>query len=140
MVAYSFKAQFAAPILAGTKQQTIRANRKRHARPGETLQLYTGMRTKHCRLIGRAVCQETQNVRLSFINGYVMLGSVGSGSALCRELLRTRADCDAFARRDGFEDWKSLAEFWEANHPGTRFFDGVLIFWGDTLTTESEPT
>ncbi|MEJ0016825.1 MAG: ASCH domain-containing protein [Acetobacteraceae bacterium] len=47
MVAYSFKRDFAAPILAGIKRQTIRADRRRHARPGEVLQLYTGMRTKH---------------------------------------------------------------------------------------------
>ena len=29
MVAYSFKSRFAAPILAGTKAQTIRTDRKR---------------------------------------------------------------------------------------------------------------
>jgi len=34
MVAYSFKARFAAPILAGTKWQTIRADRRRHAPTG----------------------------------------------------------------------------------------------------------
>lgn len=135
MVAYSFKAQFATPILAGTKQQTIRAHRKRHARVGETLQLYTGMRTKHCRLIGRATCESIQDVRLSFINGYI----ITDGDGPARVLLRTLADCDAFARRDGFQDWKSLAEFWEANHPGTRFFNGVLIFWGGTLTTSPAP-
>jgi hypothetical protein len=32
MVAYSFKARFAAPILAGTKRQTIRADRRRQRR------------------------------------------------------------------------------------------------------------
>jgi hypothetical protein len=46
VVAYSFRQQFRPPILAGTKRQTIRADRKRHARPGEQLQLYTGMRTR----------------------------------------------------------------------------------------------
>ena len=48
MVAYSFKRRFREPILAGSKQQTIRADRKRHARRGEALQLYTGMRTTQC--------------------------------------------------------------------------------------------
>ncbi|MFK5597639.1 hypothetical protein ACFZ8E_11600 [Methylobacterium sp. HMF5984] len=55
MVAYSFKARFAAPILAGTKAQTIpaeRTGRSRHARPGEQLQLFSGMRTKHCLRLG----------------------------------------------------------------------------------------
>jgi len=35
MVAYSFRARFREPILVGAKRQTIRADRKRHARPGE---------------------------------------------------------------------------------------------------------
>lgn len=39
MVAYSFRKRFGPPILAGTKAQTIRADRKRHARPGEEVQL-----------------------------------------------------------------------------------------------------
>jgi len=63
MVAYSFKAQFREPILAGTKRQTIRADRKRHARLGEALQLYTGMRTRQCKLIGRATCNALGFVR-----------------------------------------------------------------------------
>ena len=35
VVSYSFKRQFIDPIKRGTKRQTIRADRKRHARPGE---------------------------------------------------------------------------------------------------------
>ena len=56
MVAYSFKARFAEPILAGTKLHTVRAPRKRDARPGEELQLYRGMRTRQCALIARKTC------------------------------------------------------------------------------------
>jgi hypothetical protein len=48
MVAYSFNPIFVGPILAGTKRQTIRAERKRHARPGEAMQLYTGMMRWWC--------------------------------------------------------------------------------------------
>lgn len=66
MVAYSFKRRFAEPILAGAKRQTIRADRRRHARPGEELQLYTGMRTKSCRLIARRTCVDIQRVILVF--------------------------------------------------------------------------
>lgn len=74
MVAYSFKAQFVEPIRAGLglptepqirpKRQTIRADRKRHARPGEELQLYRGMRTRQCFLIGRAACTEVTKIRI----------------------------------------------------------------------------
>ena len=59
MVALSFKAQFAPPIVAGIKRQTVRAGRKRPPRAGERLQLYVGMRTKHCRkIIPDPICTE----------------------------------------------------------------------------------
>lgn len=46
MVAYNFQARFAAAIEAGEKAITIRSiGRRRHARNGERLQLYTGQRT-----------------------------------------------------------------------------------------------
>jgi hypothetical protein len=46
MVAYSFAPQFIDTIRSGTKCQTIRPiGKRRHARTGEPVQLYTGMRT-----------------------------------------------------------------------------------------------
>jgi hypothetical protein len=49
MVAYSFHRQFVDPIRQGVKTGTVRAARMRHANVGERIQLYTAMRTKHCR-------------------------------------------------------------------------------------------
>lgn len=51
MVAYNFAAQFAEAVETRKKRQTIRAPRKdnRHAKVGDKLQLYTGMRTTNCR-------------------------------------------------------------------------------------------
>ena len=67
MVAYSFRPRFIEPILGGRKRQTIRAiGRRRHARPGDPLQLYAGMRTRNCRLIGRAICIDVVEVGLRF--------------------------------------------------------------------------
>ncbi|WP_292672606.1 hypothetical protein [Mesorhizobium sp.] len=48
MVAYSFKTMFGPQVSALMKRQTVRADRKRHARPGEPVQLYQGMRTRNC--------------------------------------------------------------------------------------------
>lgn len=71
MPAYSFQRQFAQPIIDGTKGGTIRAPRRispttgnhrraevgGHAWPGETLYLFTGMRTKQCRKIAEKTCR-----------------------------------------------------------------------------------
>ena len=127
MVAYSFKKRFGPPILAGTKGQTIRADRKRHARPGQELQLYTGMRTKHCTLLGRSPCLSVMPVRLCF--------SVRTASAPFEVGGRILdwSEMEVFARADGFEDIADMARFWWAEHPpnhgDTIAFEGVLIRW-----------
>ena len=124
MVAYSFKKQFADPILAGTKVQTIRARRmgrSRHARPGETLQLYTGLRTKYVKLLGTAACVDATPITIDVFGAEVRT-AYGEVFAILNGI-------DDFARRDGFEDWQSMRLFWEENHPDVRMFDGTLILW-----------
>lgn len=129
MVAYSFKASFADPILAGTKRQTIRLPRKRHARVGEELQLFTGMRTRSCKLLGRATCTGVHDVRLDFV-----AGSVSIDDSL---LLTLPEDLDEFALRDGFQPragtarrpWPFMRAWWSQTHPGLEVFNGVLIRW-----------
>lgn len=122
MVAYSFKRQFVVPILSGTKRQTIRADRKRHAREGEELQLYTGMRTKQCRLVGRGVCNGVTPIRLDLRNGRVESLASGLSLTMLDEL-------DAFAQRDGFLTWRDLLAFWKQEHGTIEAFSGVLITW-----------
>ena len=133
MVAYSFKPRFVEPIrrglepgpwLRGMKRQTIRADRKRHARPGEEVQLYRGMRTKQCFLIGKALCIGIYRINIHF-------------RARHRSWLRNSLDgkidrrdgLDRFARRDGFADWEELATFWRDEHAGIDDFSGLLIVW-----------
>ena len=120
MVAYSFQARCCGPILRGAKLQTIRGPRKRHARPGEALQLYAGMRTRQCRLVARATCEAVQPVTLHLADRIVRLDDV---------FLTGHAACDRFAQRDGFEDWTDLTSFWAAQHPRTSLFSGVLVRW-----------
>lgn len=132
MVAYSFKAQFRPPILAGTKRHTVRNDRKRHARPGEELQLYTGMRTRQCLIIGRAICEDVRSISLWFDEDPEMEGIVTPGFGYPGGL-------EGFAIADGFESWAALKAFWRANHPsiwkpdGSATFDGKLIMWGDLI-------
>jgi len=119
MVAYSFKSRFAGPILNGHKGGTIRADRRRHARPGEELQLYVGMRTKHCRLIARKTCVAIEPIRLDFIAERF---AIGHRRSLCE------SELDVFAKFDGFADFVDMAEFWKQTH-GDPWFCGWHIRW-----------
>ena len=56
MPAYNFQARFIQKILSGTKPHTIRKRRKHPTKVGDILWLYTGMRTKNCKLLAGARC------------------------------------------------------------------------------------
>lgn len=121
MVAYSFKAQFVPAIVGRLKAQTIRADRKRHVRPGETIQLYTAMRTKRCRLVGTANCYSVQPITIDLpANSVTIGGDIRAGwQAL-----------DGLAFQDGFDGWLSMRAFWLDTHK-VSVFSGVLIRWTD---------
>ncbi len=132
VVAYSFQRRFAEPIIAGTKCQTIRAHRKRHARSGEALQLYTGMRTKHCRKLIDVdpICTSVTPVRLAFDRSRVLWNYdiEIDGTAIGRQ----RWAQSEFARDDGFANIDDMADFWFEQHGrGAKEIDfkGVLIRW-----------
>lgn len=145
MVAYSFKPQFVEPIRVGLglpsnldpppkpKRHTIRANgKRRHARPGEALQLYRGMRTKQCYKIGDARCSETKLIILWFEEGSIAAQING-------EMLGPRK-MKAFAQADGFKDSLEMAAFW-SHENGTRDGDkweGTLICWVP-IASEASP-
>lgn len=136
MVAYSYKRRFVTPIRIGLglsirpedrdeeaatmllpKRQTIRAvGLRRHARPGETLQHYCGMRHPSCFLIGRGVC-----VSVSEISIMVRKGSL-------RVSLIDPVQLDDFAQADGFASAEDMHVFWRTEH-GLGRFEGVLIRW-----------
>lgn len=127
MVAYSFQPQFIDPILSERKTQTIRAvGKRRHARPGEALQLYTAMRTKQCRIVGRAVCLSVSPIKISFSKMYP-----GDVITLDGAPRIWQGDLDPFAIADGFTSWAEMRQFWEKHHPSLLQFHGFLIRWKD---------
>ncbi len=126
MVAYNFQPQFELPIIALAKCGTIRADRKRHARPGEVLQLYTGMRTKKCRLIATARCSGNDRIRLSFEHQVIVIGEYPNRRRLVAIDEKTLAPLDEFARGDGFADFQDMSRFWG---PKLSDFDGRWIQW-----------
>ncbi len=144
MVAYSFKKQFIDPIVAGLepgpllpgmKRQTIRAPRRRHARPGETMQLYAAMRTKNCRRIGVARCVAASSITI-WLPTRDQAPRIGIEAMPVDADLRIPSELDEFAHFDGFADFSAMADFWRANHPGVTEFTGVLIRW-EPLNTEA---
>lgn len=131
MVAYSFKARFEAPIRAGLgdkavkarpKRQTIRAHgKRRHAITGDLVQIYVGMRTKHCRLIGHSRCTAQRRVKLWY-------DPKGMTIMVDGKMLGPR-QAKKFAQADGFEDQVEMAAFWRAEHGIFESWEGVLIEW-----------
>lgn len=105
------------------KRQTIRAiGKRRHAQPGETLQLYTAMRTKQCEKIGEARCVSVQSIEMINIPGDCRISIDGS-------LVWYYNFLNDFAKLDGFSLWADMREFWRIEHDGARDFVGVLIKW-----------
>ncbi|MGE4293315.1 MAG: hypothetical protein AB7E32_14035 [Desulfovibrio sp.] len=120
MPAYNFQAKFAPLVESGEKRQTIRAiGKRRHARPGERVQLYTGMRTKACRKLVTPdpVCTKVLPIRMEK-NQQGGLNVDLDGVAV--NALRT-------AEADGFRTAHEMLEFFERTH-GLPF-EGVLIRW-----------
>ncbi|MFC3227379.1 hypothetical protein ACFOGJ_09070 [Marinibaculum pumilum] len=160
MVAYSFQRQFVDPILSGRKQQTIRApriGRSRHARPGEQLQLYVGMRTRHCRLVGRAKAFRVRAIEVALHALDPALDFVDLAATTGAMAVQHRADwLDLFAVSDGFASWAEMRAFWlrhnvppefgkpDGPFPNGAVWDGVLIEWrrfepGATFSTAAAP-
>lgn len=123
MVAYNFQNRFAPDIRSGAKKNTIRAMRKgrsRHARPGEALQLYTGMRTSVCeKLIDDPTCLNVLPIEINQNCCKVFIRLDG------RELRSDEAEELAIA--DGFKNVEELAAFFKETHG--LHFEGVSISW-----------
>lgn len=116
MPAYSFKERFVPLIKAGTKRQTIRAKRKRPAKPGDQVYLYYGMRTKWCTKIGEGVCRAVDNITIKR-NGLVFVNN---------KLLKNW-DKEILAKADGFKDFAEMLSWWKQTH--ALPFNGDIIYW-----------
>ena len=120
MVAYNFQERFADAVERGEKTQTIRAVGKRqHAQSGDTIQLYTGQRTKHCRKLGEAVCTFSIPVQINQNNALISNPITG--------FVHEARDLNIFAQADGFSDWREMRDWFGKAH-GLPF-EGVLIKW-----------
>jgi len=133
--ALNFQARFARMVEVGllqdagkliggpAKRQTIRAYRKdgRDPKPGDTLYLFTGMRTKACRKLGAVVCAQRYEI--------VIWNEPGAGVIVALDgALLPGIAADSMAHADGFEDAAEMGDWFEQTH-GLPFM-GLLIRWG----------
>jgi len=116
MPAYNFKKEFAAKVEAETKRQTIRKPRKRPTVVGDILHLYTGIRTKKCRrLLPPVACHCVFDVLIT------------EKGARLDDYVVKEENLNTFARRDGFESWDEMKDFFEKQY-GLPF-EGKIICW-----------
>lgn len=153
MVAYSYKGRFVALIRVGLglavqdehrelggyqpgqvirpKTQTIRANgRRRHARPGETIQHYHAQRSPKCFKIGEGQCKSVDAIRI-FVRGDRIVINPNCDHEIVYSARLNARNLDQFAAKDGFVDWAAMRAFWLEEHDGKHLgpFVGILIQW-----------
>jgi len=119
MPALNFQKRFAPLVESGEKRQTIRRHRKQHIRAGDTLYLYTGMRTRNCQKLGETKCISAENISIDkYPEGWAI--TVANRELGCEER-------DALAQADGFGCDFDLFD-WFAENTGLPF-EGLLIRW-----------
>jgi hypothetical protein len=135
MPAYNFQAQFVEDIEAGRKIHTIRPIRK-YGNPfaGVDLTLYTGMRTKSCRLIRRVACYQARKIEINLLGG-VKLQAEDWILGVDLELYRLSQNAIVtLALNDGFTSIDAFYEFFITRYMHTNaccdgIFSGLLIEW-----------
>lgn len=121
MTVIMFQHRFAPLVVAGTKSQTIRPERRRPIRRGDELSLRRwadkAYRSPQVEL-RRTVCVSVEPVIVAML-------TVSVGGRLL-----TDAEREAFARADGFDSGMEMGEWFENEH-GLPF-SGVVIRWSVT--------
>ena len=124
MQTINFKLEFAPPVESGEKRQTIRRERKRPIVPGDTLNLYTGQRTKNCRLLRVVECRAIKDVDIR--RDAVVLADRANQNTVGIFPAASK-DAATFAKADGFDSFESLVKWFNTTY-GLPF-RGVVILW-----------
>lgn len=125
MPALNFKKQFVPKIQAQEKRSTIRAERKNPIKVGDVLQLYTGMRTKQCTLVGTAECSNITPVKIADDAPYILMKLSGD---IDYKWYRFVEDAlKHFHTTDGFDTYDEMKTFFRKQYQLP--FTGNLIEW-----------
>ena len=143
MPAYSFKKRFAGSVRNGRKRQTIRKPRKYPTKPGDTLYLYTALRTKWAKKLREVTCKSVHRIYIFFNKPYIHISPCwnpnpdGKIVLVKGAIISDMYKLNEFARADGFKNWEDMKAFWIAEYgvkKGNRKvilrkFEGELIKW-----------
>lgn len=118
MVSFSFQPEFVSMIESGRKIQTIRKTRRCDV--GDKMHLYTGLRTKQCKLIAVKKAVAVENVIIE-PRGIIV------GTPPCMMLLEP-AYSDLFACADGFVNFQAMRR-WFVDRYQSEVFHGFVHRW-----------
>jgi hypothetical protein len=120
MVAYNFQARFVPAIRRGKKTHTIRRlGKRKHAKPGDRIQLYTGLRTSNAqKIIDDPICKAVIPVEIILDEECIVSIVLGGKSQKIEQ----------FAIADGFRSADDMHKFWLDFH-GPGVFRGYMIAW-----------
>jgi hypothetical protein len=136
-----FHSRFVPMVLDGSKQHTIRAERKIAPKVGEICHCYTGLRTKGARLLGRWPCVKVEEVNIYAEAGgtlgvTITAGRHGNRIDDWRQL--SMDERNALAWVDGFRSsgrrkaFAEMSAYWLNMHGktgGPLEFFGHIIHW-----------
>jgi hypothetical protein len=122
MPALSFQKQFCPKVRRGEKTHSIRAKRARPWKVGDKVALYYAMRTKQCTLLGRSTVVKVDDI--------VLTDGEKFDIRINGELLAAD-EAESFARRDGFDCLRAMADFWRKNYSIhiSVSWSGDIIHW-----------
>ena len=116
----NFKKQFAQAVEDGSKLQTVRQHRKdgKRIQPGDTLKLYTGLRTRGARLLRVSTAERVMSFQLHAQSRQLIIDG---------RLLDITEKSD-FARADGFASFSAMADFFSDQYQ-LEVFEGFCVQW-----------
>lgn len=116
MVAFNFKEEFVDKIISGEKCSTIRSTMR--CKIGDNMQLYTGQRTKKCKLIKEATCVGLADIRIGGGAIWDIIGRIGLIYPNRKPL----------HEQEGFKNVEDFENFFK-NQYDTDLYRGYLHAW-----------
>lgn len=128
-----FKPQFVNPILQDIKWFTLRDKRKVTPKLGETLHMYTGLRTNNCKPITK---KHTLKAMYPVHIKIKITGKPGIHAAkvqiVINNLTLSNFDLREFVVRDGFENIEKFIQYWTENYSNKNVnIKQVIYAWHD---------